>query len=128
MEYNEKYELYDELIGITYANMFSLSKGKDIILKGFDFKCPTCRVFLEVAQMVAYMTNKEIYLQGSWFDAMRARRMKKNKHIHHISARRGLDGIDIHEVAKYEREAKGLEDNVFEEVFKTYYEGKGILV
>ena len=108
--------------------MFSLSKGKDIVLRGFDFKCPTCRVFLEVAQMVAYMTNKEIYLQGRWFDVMRARFMKKNKHIHYISARRSLDGINIHEVACFERQGMGLDKNIFEEVFKTYYEGKGIIV
>lgn len=128
MEYNEKLKIYDELIGTTYANMFSLSKGKDIVLKGFDFKCPTCRVFLEVAQMVAYMTNKEIYLQGSWIDAMRTRLMKKNKHIHHIGARRSLDGINIHEVACFECEAMGLDKSIFEEVFKAYYEGKGIIV
>ena len=108
--------------------MFSLSKGKDIVLRGFDFKCPTCRVFLEVAQMVAYMTNKEIYLQGSWIDALRARRMKKNKHIHHISVRRSLDGINIHDVAEFECQGMELDKSIFEEVFKTYYEGKGIIV
>ena len=54
----EKYNLFDTLVSVTYANIFSFSKNSDIVLKDFDYNCKTCRTFLEVASMVAFITNK----------------------------------------------------------------------
>jgi hypothetical protein len=121
----EKYNRYDKIISTTYANIFSLSKRGDIILKNFDYNCHTCRVFLEVATMVAYMTNKEIYLHTSLFEFLCARIKKKNKHIHWISQfKKKVDGIDMHVVAADEAKAFEEDTSIFCDIFKAYYEGK----
>jgi hypothetical protein len=119
----EKYNLFDTLISVTYANIFSLSKNTDIILKDFDYNCGVSRTFLEVACMVAYMTNKEIYLQSSIFDFVKARIKKKNKHIHWARKNKVLTrAIDIYEVAAHEVLAFNEKPEIFEEIFSVYYE------
>ena len=124
-ENEEKYKLYDKIISATYANIFSLSKNKMIILKNFDYDCNICRTFLEVATMVSYMTNQEIYLQCNYFDFIRARLRKKNKHIHWILPwDKVIDGIESHVVADYEAREFGVGISIFDHIFKSYYERK----
>lgn len=124
---NEKYKLYDEIVAATYANIQLMSKNNKIMLKGFRFNDPISRVFLEVASMVAYMTNKEIYVDGSWIDFVRARLLKKNKHIHHDNGK-CAEGIYMYEVAMYEVSSFQVHDTIFEDIFKAYYEGKPVNV
>lgn len=118
----EKYRLFDEIISATYANIFSISKNSNIILRDFDYKCGTSRTFLEVACMVAYMTNKEIYLQCSLFNFIKARLKKKNKHIHWINKRKKISGINIYDVAAHEAVAFKQKIEIFDEIFSAYYE------
>ena len=120
----ENYNLYDKIISATYANIYSLSKDKDIILKDFDYKCETSKVFLEVACMVAYMTNKEIYVQGSFISFLKARFKKKNKHIHWIRKRKKVEGIETYQVAAHEALAFKVDTSIFIAIFKSYYERK----
>ena len=124
----DKYKLYDELISATYANIFSLSKGKDIVLKNFTYDCYTCKTFLEVSCMVAYMGGKEVYLESSFFDFIRARFKKKNKHIHWIrkNKKNKVEGIEPHQVSAFEAAAFGQDEDIFEKIFKNYYEGKEV--
>lgn len=123
---NEKelYELYDKLVSTTYVNIFSLTKDKEIILKEYSYKDKTARTFLEVAAMVAYISNKEVYLQTSLFDFIRTRIKSKNKHVRWISPKKEVDGIKIHEVAKFEADAYNQNPSIFDEIFETYYERK----
>ena len=120
----DKYKLYDEIISATYANVFSLSKREDIVLKNFVYNCYTCKIFLEVSCMVAYMNNKEVYLESSFIDFVKARLKKKNKHIHWIrkSKKKEIDGIEPHQVASFEVAAFEQNDDIFEKIFKAYYE------
>ena len=120
----EKYNLYDKIVSATYANIFSLSKNKPIVLKDFDYNCKTCRTFLEVASMVAFITNKEIYLQCSLFSYLLARIKKKNKHIHWIRKKKEIEGIEIYKVAAHEALAFKQQENIFDEIFEAYYERK----
>ena len=120
----DKYRLFDEIISVTYANIFSLSKNSEIILKDFDYCCGISRTFLEVACMVAYITNKEIYLHCSLFNFIKAKLKKKNKHIHWIRKRKEVEGIDIYSVAAHEAVAFKQKPEVFDEIFKAYYERK----
>lgn len=121
----EKYNLYDKIVSATYANIFSLSKDKPIVLKDFYYSSGAGRTFLEVACMVAYITNKEIYVQSSWIDFIRARIVKKNKHIHWIRKnKKDVEGIEIYKVAAHEAVSFNQDINIFEEIFKAYYERK----
>ena len=121
----EEYNLYDQIISTTYANIFSFSKDSSIILKDFLYESSMSRVFLEVSCMVAYMTNKEIYLQTSLFNFLRARLKKKNKHIHWIRRhKKNINGIDIYAIAAYEAVAFNQDETIFDDIFKAYYERK----
>ena len=121
----EKYKLYDEIVSATYANIFSLSKDRPIVLKDFYYSSGAGRIFLEVACMVAYIVNKEIYVQSSWIDFIRARIVKKNKHIHWIRKnKKDIEGIEIYKVAAHEALAFKQQENIFDEIFEAYYERK----
>ena len=123
-ELEELYKLYDHIVSITYVNIFSLTKDKDIILKEYSYKDKTARTFFEVAAMVAYFYNKEIYLQTSLIDFICTRIKSKNKHVRWISPKKEVDGIKIHEVAKFEANANNGDERIFEEIFDAYYERK----
>lgn len=120
-EKEERLRLYDEIIAATYANIYSLSKQGNIKLKDFCFDFSSHRVFLEVSCMVGYLANKEIYVQCSFWDFLKIKFTKKDKHIHRIKPTKFIEGIDIHEVASFEAKAFGKDLEVFKEIYETYY-------
>lgn len=122
MDNTKKYLLYDKIISSTYANIFSLSKNNDIILKRFNYENSTSRVFLEVACMVAYITGKEIYLQTGIIDFLKVKLKKKNKHIHRIKKSfQSIDGINIEQISIFEAEAFQQNVQIFDDIFNAYY-------
>ena len=123
MNKEELYNLYDKVVSATYANIFSLSKN-DIVFKNYYYKNKSHRFFLEVATMVAYMTNKEIYLNIPLWELIKIKFKKKNKHIHRISKKKleKLNAIDIIEVGLFESAAFNVEPSIFGEIYEAYYE------
>lgn len=123
MNNEDKFNLYDQVVGTTFVNIYSLSKDNNkIILEKFNYNCGVSRVFLEVAFMVSQFTGKEVYISTSIMDYLKIKyKYRKNK-IRFAKATE--KGIDIYSVAAHQAIEMGQTSDIYDEIFKTYYERK----
>lgn len=127
----ELYKKYDNILGSTVVNLFSLSKGETgIFLNNFNYRSKMHRVFLETAFLLNVMHNKKIYLNMPlihflYFKYILSRKRKEN--LFRLKDPK-VDGINIEEVARYEatsyNEPLSIFDDIYDEYYKKIYKGK----
>lgn len=123
-----KYQLYDNIIKATYINIGTLSSSK-IIFNNYDWKKYTNKIFLEVSFMVADFERKKIYLNCRLFDFFKIlfyyydiKEILTGKCRLRFRRRQGHDGIDIDNIAAFEAEAFENTLDIFEQIWKEYYQ------
>lgn len=122
MNKEEILNLYDKVVSATFTNIYSFSKDK-IVLKNYYDKNENHRFFLEVACMVGYIYNKDIYINVSLPTLLKIRFRKKNKHIHYISKKKieKNSSFDIIQVGIFEAEAFNVENTIFGDIYREFY-------
>ena len=106
---------YNELVGITLTNLYTLSKDKKTLSLGkFDINAPEHLYMMSVAVGSASIINKEIRVDAGYFD--RKKRAKKK------------ECFNTNEVLDFMRQAgvdlTGDEIFYFGDIYHTFYERK----
>ena len=127
----ELYKKYDNILGSTVVNLFSLSKGETgIFLNNFNYRSKIHRVFLETAFLLNVMHNKKIYLNMPlipflYFKHILSRKRKEN--LFRLKDPKA-NGINIEEIARYEatsyNESLSIFDDIYDEYYKKIYKGR----
>lgn len=135
MEYrkhlNEMEKKYNEICGLTFTNIYSLSKNCDTIaFWNVDINNPEHLYVLSVAVGLAGAIEKTVTIHASKFSIWRLNRklgLKKECRIKQISIRDTMWGIqpqmlndDLREIAK----EKCGENFTFSDIYHEFYERK----
>lgn len=125
MDKEKIYNLYDEILGVTLVNIYSLSKETEKIVFGnFNYKKTLHRVFLETAYIVNTLTKKEIGLEMPLIPFLYFKyiKMRKRKNVLvRIKPEDNISKINIEEVADFEASAHGVSLTIFNEIYNSYY-------
>lgn len=118
---------YDEIVGITLVNLYSLSKNNEaVVFKNFNPYDEEHLYVLSTAVVALSVLNKPIR-----FNAMPIKRYKFASIIKHPKIewkKRGKGGIDVKELLEFMRPAAqkiaGDEWFMFSDIYSAYYERK----
>lgn len=124
----DNYQLYDNIIKTTYINIGTLSSSK-IIFNNYNWKKYTNKIFLEVSFMVADFERKKIYLNCKLFDFFKIlfyyyniKEILIGKCRLRFTRRQRPEGINIDGIAAFEAEAFENTLDIFEQIWKEYYQ------
>ena len=124
----EKYQLYDNIIKATYINIGTLSY-KTINFNDYNWENYKHKVFLQVAFMIADFERKKIYLQCKFskflkilFYYYNIKEIITGKCNLRFSRQPRPEGIDINDIAAFEVKAFDATIDIFEEIWKEYYQ------
>lgn len=118
---------YDELVGITMMNIYSIASRQDeqIVLYNFNRHNKECLYFLRVALLARDLYGMEVYVECSWRDWL-ALNWKARRGFARIKKNKGYAGMDIFKVLDFmystARERCGSMFN-FGMIYDTFYEG-----
>ena len=123
----ENQKQYDEIVGITLVNLYSLSKNQEaVVFKNFDPYDEEHLYVLSTAVAALSILSKPIR-----FNAMPIKRYKFASIIKHPKVewkKRGKGGIDVDELLEFMRptaqKITGDEWFMFSDIYSEYYERK----
>lgn len=124
-----KYNLYDNIVGATYTNIAIHSVNKKEIALVFNKDSYTHKVFLKVALLVANFENKKLYIKCKFFDFLKIlfyyysiEEIIRGKSRLRFRRRESSSCLDIDTIAAFEAKEFFTDIGIFEEIWKEYYE------
>ena len=118
----EHFNKYDNIMGATFTNIYSLSKNSEyIIFNNFNYKKTLHRVFLEAGFIAHTITQKKIGLNMPLLPFLYFKYIKMRKRKNNIIRIKEQSGINIEEVADFEAKAFESSLTIFNDIYNAYY-------
>lgn len=125
----EKYRLYDKIVAATYTNIIILTYPDKQIFFKYNPDLYSHKVFLKVALLVANFENQKIYLKCKFFDFLKIlfyyypiREILRGRCRFRFTRRDCNPWLDVDGAVAFEAKEFAVEEEIFEEIWKEYYE------
>lgn len=120
---------YNELVGITLTNLYTLSKDKNTLSLGkFDINDPEHLYMMSVAVGSASIINKEIRVDAGYFDRKKLYKMYPCEKFNWKKRAKKKECFNTNEVLDFMRPAgvdlTGDDIFYFGDIYHTFYERK----
>lgn len=120
---------YNELVGITLTNLYTLSKDKQTLSLGkFDIEDPEHLYMMNVAVGSASIIGKEICVDAGYFDRKKLYKMYPCEKFNWKKRAKKKECFDTNEVLDFMRPAgvdlTGDEIFYFGDIYEAFYERK----
>ena len=123
----ETQKQYDEIVGITLVNLYSLSQNKEaLVFKNFDPTDEEHLYVLAVAVNSLSIIGKPIRFNAPWYKRNKVAAAYKTDKVEWV--KRGKGGFDVQEMLDFMRptaqKITGDEWFMFGDIYSAYYERK----